>query len=103
MFQDEDYIRETKQLITSERARMYQELSPWDTVRVYEPQANFILVKILKEGVDAEMLFEHCIRKGMMIRNCSTFPFLDSQFIRFCIMSPEDNDRLMEAFRELLG
>ena len=103
MFQDEDYIRETKQLITSERARMYQELSSWDTVRVYEPQANFILVKILKEGVDAEMLFEHCIRKGMMIRNCSTFPFLDSQFIRFCIMSPEDNDRLMEAFRELLG
>ncbi|MDO5392443.1 MAG: histidinol-phosphate transaminase [Eubacteriales bacterium] len=102
MFQDEDYIRETKELITSERARMYQELSSWDTVRVYEPQANFILMKILKEGVDAEMLFEHCIRKGMMIRNCSTFPFLDSQFIRFCIMSPEDNDRLMDAFRELL-
>lgn len=103
MFQDEDYIRETKDLITSERARLYQELSSWDTVRVYEPQANFILIKILKEGVDAEMLFEHCIRKGMMIRNCSTFPFLDSQFIRFCIMSPEDNDRLLEAFRELLG
>ena len=103
MFQDEDYIRETKELITSERARLYQELSSWDTVRVYEPQANFILMKILKEGVDAEILFEHCIRKGMMIRNCSTFPFLDSQFIRFCIMSPEDNDRLMDAFRELLG
>lgn len=103
MFRDEDYIRETKELITSERARLYQELSSWDTVRVYEPQANFILMKILKEGVDAEILFEHCIRKGMMIRNCSTFPFLDSQFIRFCIMSPEDNDRLLEAFRELLG
>ena len=103
MFQDQDYIRETKELITSERARLYQELSSWDTVRVYDPQANFILMKILKEGVDAEILFEHCIRKGMMIRNCSTFPFLDSQFIRFCIMSPEDNDRLMDAFRELLG
>lgn len=103
MFRDEDYIRETKELITSERARLYQELSSWDTVRVYEPQTNFILMKILKEGVDAEILFEHCIRKGMMIRNCSTFPFLDSQFIRFCIMSPEDNDRLLEAFRELLG
>ena len=102
MFQDQDYIRETKELITSERERLYQELSSWDTVRVYEPQANFILMKILKEGVDAEILFEHCIRKGMMIRNCSTFPFLDSQFIRFCIMSPEDNDRLMDAFRELL-
>ena len=103
MFQDQDYIRETKELITSERARLYQELSSWNTVRIYEPQANFILMKILKEGVDAEILFEHCIRKGMMIRNCSTFPFLDSQFIRFCIMSPEDNDRLMDAFRELLG
>ena len=63
---------------------------------------NFILVRILKKGVDAETLFDHCIRKGLMIRNCSTFPFLDNSFIRFCIMLPEENDRLMSAFAELL-
>ncbi len=103
MFQDSEYISETKELISRERSRVFQELSSWDSVKVYEPKANFILMKIVKEGVDSGMLFEHCIRKEMMIRDCSTFPFLDSQYVRFCIMSPEDNDRLLTAFRELLG
>lgn len=103
MFQDQEYIQATKELITSQRDRMFQELSTWEHVQVYEPSANFILMKILKEGVDAEMLFEHCIKKGLMIRNCSTFPFLDSHFIRFCIMSPEQNDKLLASFRELLA
>ena len=49
------------------------------------------------------MVFDHCIRKGLMIRDCSTFPFLDSSYIRFCVMSPEKNDELLEAFREILG
>ena len=102
MFQDQDYIRATKELISGERSRIYQELSSWDSVQVYEPSANFILMKILKEDVDAELLFEHCIRKGLMIRNCSTFPFLDSRYVRFCIMAPKQNELLLQTFRELL-
>lgn len=103
MFQDEDYIRATKELIFSERERIFRKLSSWNTVKVYPPQANFMLMKILDENVDADILFDHCIRKGLMIRNCSTFPFLDSQYARFCFMNPEDNNRLLEAFREVLG
>ena len=59
-------------------------------------------MKITREQADADMLFDHCIRKGLMIRNCSTFPFLNNRFIRFCFMSPEQNDRLIDAFREIL-
>lgn len=102
MFQDKAYIAATKELISSERERVFRILSGWDTVKVYEPVGNFILMKILKPGVDAQMLFEHCIRQKMMVRNCSTFPFLDSQYVRFCIMMPEQNDRLLESFGELL-
>ena len=102
MFQDKEYVSETQKLINSERSRLYQLLSSWDSVKIHRPMGNFILVKILKDDVDADLLFDHCIRKGLMIRNCSTFPFLDNRFIRFCIMSPEENDRLMDAFAELL-
>lgn len=102
MFQDKDYVKRTQNLINGERERIYNLLSDWDSVKVYKPMGNFMLVRILKEGVDAETLFDHCIRKGLMIRNCSTFPFLDNSFVRFCIMLPEENDRLMSAFAELL-
>lgn len=102
MFTDKEYIAQTKELISSERDRIYQELLTWDSVKVYEPTGNFILVKILHTDITAETVFEHCIQKGLMIRNCSTFPFLDSQYFRFCFMSPEDNNRLLEALREIL-
>lgn len=102
MFSDTDYIQKTKDLIASERNRIYQELSAWDSVKPYAPSANFILVKILKKGVTADDLFDHAIRRGLMIRNCCTFPGLSNRFFRFCFMSPEKNRELLGALKELL-
>lgn len=99
MFSDREYIEKTRTLICAERSRLCKLLQTWDSVKVYEPMANFILVRILRSDVTSGDLFDHCIRQGMMIRDCSTFPFLDQEYVRFCIMNPEQNDRLMEAFR----
>ena len=81
---------------------MWKELSSWQTVKLYPPKANFILMKILKPEITAQLLFEHCIKQGLMIRNCSTFPFLDESYVRFCTMLPEQNDLLLAAFAQLL-
>lgn len=102
MFQDTDYIHATKELISSERARIYGILSSMDSVKVYKPVGNFILVKILKDGITASDIFDHAIRRGLMIRDCSTFPYLDEHYFRFCFMSPEKNDELLACIRELL-
>ena len=42
-------------------------------------------------------MFETCINRGLMIRDCSSFQCLDGEFVRFCIMLPEDNSRLLEV------
>ena len=97
MFRDEDYIRRTRRFITQERQRVCDILRTWDTVRFPEPQANFVLVQIRKEGVTAADLFDHCIRHGLMIRDCSTFDYLDTSWFRFCFRMPEEDDRLLEA------
>lgn len=102
MFRDFEYQQKTHALIESERTRLYREMSGWNTVTVYEPKANFMLVKILKEDVNADLLFDHCIRKKLMIRNCSTFPFLSNRFFRFCFMKPEQNDLLIRTINEIL-
>lgn len=96
MFTDQFYINETRSLISTERTRVCQILAACKNVKVYPPTANFVLVKILKEGTTSADLFDAAIRKGLMIRDCSTFPFLDQTFIRFCFMSPEKNTELVE-------
>lgn len=102
MFTDEDYIKETRQLIAGERVRISNLLSSCKNIKYYAPTANFVLVKILKDEVTSMDLFEAAIRKGLMIRDCSTFPFLNNKFIRFCFMAPQDNDKLLEILLEQL-
>lgn len=102
MFADEEYITNTKALIASERDRICGILRGCSNLQYYTPTANFVLVKILKEEVTSMDLFEAAIRKGLMLRDCSTFPFLNNKFIRFCFMLPEQNDRLLEVILETL-
>lgn len=97
MFQDTDYIEKTRALIGSERDRIYQAFQEHPDFKAYEPTANFMLLKLLREDASAEEMFERAIRESMMIRNCSTFPFLDNKYIRFCFMQPEMNTKLMEC------
>ena len=101
MLQDEDYIKETRNLILSERDRMIRELKDTDTYKIYPAYANFILLRILKNGLTSYDVFEACIRQGMMIRDCSSFQCLDGEFVRFCIMMPEDNSRLVKVLKSL--
>jgi threonine-phosphate decarboxylase len=103
LFSDEEYIVATKELIFSERKRVTEALRAIDGLKVYEPVANFVLCRITKENVDADILFDKAIRKNMMIRNCSTFPYLDNKYFRICFMSHKDNDRLLELIREVMS
>lgn len=95
MFRDTAYIKATRDLISSERARIYRTFQKSPDFKVYEPSGNFMLVRILKDDLTSQDLFDRAIREKMMIRDCSTFPFLDNKYIRLCIMNPEDNDRLL--------
>ncbi len=103
MFSDKDYIKATKELISKERARVTDELRRIPGIKVYRPSANFVLCRITKENVNADILFDTAIRQNLMIRNCSTFTFLDDSYFRICFMNPSDNDRLLDVIRNTVS
>lgn len=103
MFTDNEYIAATKELISSERIRITGSLRNIKGLKVYEPSANFVLVKILSDTINADILFDACIREKMMIRNCCTFPFLDNKYFRICFMSPEMNDKLVSVISRVMN
>src|SRR5699024_1866248 len=95
MFKDQEYISRTRRLILSERERMYRAVSQMPDYKTYEPYADFLLVKIVKDGITSYDVFERCIKAELMIGDCSSFQCLDGEFIRFCVMMPEANTRLL--------
>ena len=93
-------VKKTRELISSERARICARLDESPNFKVYHAHANFVLVKITTDKFTSEDAFDACIRKNLMIRDCSTFPFLNNKYIRLCFMMPEQNDALLDV---LLG
>ncbi|MCI9080807.1 MAG: aminotransferase class I/II-fold pyridoxal phosphate-dependent enzyme [Lachnospiraceae bacterium] len=97
MFRDSSYIVQTRALISEERSRIYELFSKDNRFKAYPPSGNFMLVRLLDDTLTSGLLFERAIRRQMMIRDCSTFPFLNNKYIRFCFMSPEMNDKLLNC------
>ena len=95
MFRDRAYIKKTRQLITTERKRVCQALDASPSYKIYQAHANFVLVKILNDDFTSGDVFEAAIQQNLMIRDCSTFPFLNSKYFRLCFMLPEQNDALL--------
>lgn len=102
MIQDASYINNTKNLIKIEREKIVSELSAWNSVKIYNPTANFILVKIVNHNTNAKNLFETLIQKKIFIRNASSFPFLNSKYFRFCFLNPNENDLLISELKKVL-
>ena len=101
MLKDKDYIHRTRELILSERNRLLHALETIPAYKTYPAYANFILLKIQKTGLSSYDVFDACIRQGLMIRDCSSFECLDGEYIRFCIMNPEDNTHLLNILTSL--
>lgn len=101
MLKDRTYFENTRLLILTERDRMHQEIQKMGTFKTYPAYANFLLLRIMKDGITSYDVFEACIRSGMMIRDCSSFQGLEGEFIRFCIMNPEDNTRLLKVLKSI--
>lgn len=103
MFRDTEYIINTAKYINSEREYIYKKLSETDALKVYKPEANFVLCRILVNNHDACELFETAIKQKLMIRDCANFTFLDESYFRFCFMKKEDNEKLLGIISDVFS
>ncbi len=102
LFADKEFIETTKQLISSEKKRIMEELSSWKNIKVYPSGSNFILIHLLSDHITAAEIFENLIIKRLLIRDASSFTFLDKSYLRFCILRPQNNTFLLSELKKLV-
>ena len=61
-----------------------------------------MLVKLLTDKITASEIFEHMVRKKMVIRDAASFTFLDESYLRFCILSPRENAALLKELKAIV-
>lgn len=99
IFNQEDYIEESKEYIEKERNYLLNELRKIDGIKPYETHTNYILIKLLKW--DEEYVFKFFLKRGILIRKCSSFKVLGNSYIRVAIKNRKNNIGLIKGFKEL--
>lgn len=98
----ENYEKELRPLVSqivSERDRLFAELSKIDGLAPVASQANFILVK---SEIDPKRIFTDLLARDVLIRDVSGYPMLRNYF-RFSVGTPDQNDYVLKAIREICG
>lgn len=93
----EEEIRRLVRKIIAERERSYGELSRIKGLTPLRSLANFMIVK---SSINPKQVFAELIQRDILIRDVSGYPLL-SDYFRVSIGTPEENDLLMSALREI--
>ncbi len=99
---DKVYMNKTRSFIKKERDFLFGKLALIDGLRPFPSEANFILVKIEKKGIESRSLSEQLFQKGILVRDCSNFRDLSDRFIRVAVRKRSENVQLAASLRLLL-
>ena len=87
------------QRIISERERLYDNLNRVEGLTPVRSHANFMVVR---SALAPKQIFAELLSRDILIRDVSGYPML-SEYFRVSIGTPEENDLLIEALREIFG
>ena len=100
--QAEGYLSKTREWLTNEKEYFYNQLLGIDGLKVYRPQTNFILIKIIGSDLTSDRLKDKMASKGILIRDASNFMFLNNRFVRVAIKDRESNERFLEVITNIM-
>lgn len=91
---EREYVKQGRETVFREQEFLKKEMKALG-FQVFPSEANYIFFKGEKN------LFEKCVEKGILIRDCSNYPGLKSGFFRIAVKSHEDNKTLLRVLKEI--
>ena len=92
---EREYVESGRQLVCTEAAWLKEEMKNLGLM-VFPSQANYIFFK------GPGSLFADCVKKGILIRDCSNYPGLCKGYYRIAVKTHEDNVKLIGALQEIM-
>ena len=98
-----EYLLKTQEWLTHEMLWFCNELSKINGIRVFKPNTNFILIKLLNLYTSSGEITESLAKRGILIRNADNFEFLNDRFIRVAIKDRESNIKFLNTFESIIN
>lgn len=89
---EEGYVKSSMENLRKERKYLLEKISAMGFT-TYDSKANYIFFK------GPEDLYEFCLNKGILIRDCSNYEGLQVGYYRVAVKRREDNVKLIETLK----
>jgi len=87
----EQWIMKIHNWINTEKQLVYDELSKVDSLKIHKSSTNFFLIE---NKFSLTPNIKYLESKGILIRECSSFRFLNEKWARISLQSPKNNKLL---------
>jgi histidinol-phosphate aminotransferase len=94
----ESELRPIVRTIIAERERLFSELGKIEGLAPVSSHANFMIVR---STMEPRQVFTQLVERDVLIRDVSGYPMLNDYF-RVSVGTPEENEVLLRALREIL-
>lgn len=91
---EENYVKNSLKTLAIEKAWLLEKMAELG-LKVYGSEANYIFF------AGSESLYEDCLEKGIMIRDCSNYEGLGKGWYRVAVRLREDNEKLIKVLGEV--
>lgn len=101
--QDKDFIAESTAKGIESREFLYNEINKMKSVHIYPSKSNYLLIDIHNSGFTAAELTKEFMKKGVIVRDCTSFKGLDEYYIRISICTLEEDAKFIAIMKEILN
>ena len=102
-FKDTQYIDESIKKGIESRQYLYDEVSKIDGLKIFPSKSNFLLINVKDTGFTASELAFELMKKGIIVRDCTSFKGLDEYWIRISICTLEEDEKFIKILKEVLN
>ena len=102
IFNDKDYINNSKAYYLKERKYMLNALRKIKRLKAYDTDTNFILIK-LEDKKAEELKLQLFKESNILIRDASNFVNLDESYIRIAIKGHNENQLILKELNRIMG
>jgi threonine-phosphate decarboxylase len=99
---DEAYIKKSIGFIQQEKQYLYGQLGSIEGLRPFLPAANFVFTDIRTTGLTAPEMTDRLGRRGILVRDCSSYKNLDPYYIRVAVRTRKENDKLLAIISDII-
>lgn len=99
---DKDFIKYSTAKGIESRDYLYDEISKFKTLKVFKSKSNFMLIDLHETGFTAAELTRELMKKGIIVRDCTSFKGIDEYWIRISIATLEEDKKFIEILHTIV-